>query len=322
MTEVGRKGWGDMTVLVLMGGPSAEREVSLVSGSAVAEALREGGYEVITSDIGPDNLSGLDKKGIDVVFPVLHGTFGEDGQLQEILQARGLAFVGCDAASSRLAMDKYRAKKAFAAAGVATPSSVLLETDLLELSQEDFARKVKQGLERVGLPCVIKPNLQGSSVGVSIVRDKQQGIAAVKDGLEKYGPSLLEQYIKGREFTVSILAGQVLPVLEIKPAEGFYDYQAKYIKNDTQYILDPELKDGQVESLQKAAWDVFCAVGCRDLARVDFMMDESCGVWALEVNTMPGFTSHSLLPKAARHAGMSMMEICDKIVRIARNRPM
>ncbi|MCF7956920.1 MAG: D-alanine--D-alanine ligase [Phycisphaerae bacterium] len=307
-----------LRVLVLAGGPGAERQISLASGQAVAAALRSAGHQVIESDIAPDNLSALETQNFDVVFPIVHGTFGEDGQLQLILEQRNIPYVGSNSKASRLAMDKHQAKKAFELASVATAQGVLIKAKGLET--EIDSQQIIQAIATVGVPCVVKPNAEGSSIGVVIGQQELQLIEAIEDVLLHHGDCLIEQWVMGREFTVGILAGEVLPILEVKAAGGFYDFDAKYIKNDTQYSFDLGLPDETVKAMQADALACFHALGCRDLARVDFILNDS-GAFALEVNTLPGFTQHSLVPKAAQRAGMTMEEICDKIVQIAYDRP-
>jgi len=314
-----------LAILVLRGGPGAEREVSLAGGQCVANALRKAGHEVLEADIAPDNLSilaGEDFKKIDIVFPVLHGTFGEDGQLQQILEDRRIRFVGSDSQSSRLAMDKYRSKEVFLKAGLLTPHAELLDRARLEKSCcQDPDLWYEELIEQIGLPCVIKPNLQGSSVGVIIARQIDQALEAIRDTLSSYGDCLLEQFISGRETTVGIVGQRALPVLEVKPATGFYDYQAKYLAEDTSYLFDLDLSEKELELMQDQALRAFSTLGCRDLARVDFIRDSQGNNCLLEVNTIPGFTDHSLVPKAAAHMGIGMPDLCDQIVQLAYSRP-
>ena len=303
-----------LRVLVLLGGPSAEREVSLMSGAAVAEALAGRGHQVRTGDITPQDLSVLDGDDYQVVFPVLHGTFGEDGQLQAILAERGIRYAGSDAVSSRLAMDKYRSKEAFVRAGLETPRAILLETGKAKDAE------ITEAVAYVGLPCVVKPNCQGSSVGVVIAPDEQTAKPAVADTLAEYGDCLVEEFITGRELTVAILADRTLPVIEVRTGRGFYDYDAKYLDDDTQYLFDTDLSEEQLRAVQDDAGRAFAALDCRDFGRVDMILAESRRDCILEVNTIPGFTSHSLVPKAAARAGMTLGEMCERIVGMALHR--
>ncbi len=306
---------GRPAVLVLAGGPDREREVSLQSGACVAAALREAGYVVTQRDITPMDLSPLDAIRGDmrgVVFPVLHGPWGEGGPLQRILEERSLTFVGCRSGAASLCIDKKRTKEVVSAAGVDTPAWALISPG-----------NPRQDLP---LPAVVKPNDEGSSIDLSICRTRQQMDEALARLTGKYEQVLVERYVTGMEMTVGVLgSGQTaraLPPIRIVPAADveYYDYQAKYVRNDTRYLLDPAqigLPPERLAALQQAAVRAFRAAGCRHLSRVDFIVDAAGVAWFLEINTLPGFTTHSLLPKAAAHAGMSMPELVDQLVRWA-----
>lgn len=307
-----------LTVLVLRGGPGSEHEVSLASGAEVVKALRAAGHRVIESDIGPEQLDILDNSKFDVVFSAIHGTFGEDGQLQAILEKRCLPLVGSDAASSQLAIDKYQSKQRFEQAGLATPPSVLISvTD----AQIHLADALGHAVATVGIPAVVKPNLEGSSVGVYLVQDAGDLEQAVVEITNHYGDCLVEKKISGRELTVGILAETALPVVEIRPAKAFYDYEAKYELDTTEYLFDLDLAAEKIEQIQNDALAAFKLLSCRDFGRADFLLDEAGNHWLLEINTIPGLTTHSLLPKAAQRAGINMSQLCDQIVRIAYERP-
>jgi len=310
------------TVLLLRGGPGAEREVSLESGRGVAEALIGHGFEMIEGDISPQDTSVLDRGGFDVVFPVLHGTFGEDGQLQEILEEREIIYVGSDAASSRLAMNKYLSKQAFDQAGLQTPKGCLITSE--ERSQRgyhEFELFIERAVESVTIPCVVKPNQEGSSIGVVICHNEEEAHRAISETLERYQECLLEQLICGKELTVGILGDMALPVIQIwSGGHGFYDYQAKYIDDNTQYIFDINLDLAVLERVKSDGLRAFKAIKCRDFGRVDMIVDDYGRDFILEVNTIPGFTSHSLLPKAGRQAGISMEQMCGRIIQMALER--
>ena len=293
-----------MRVLVLKGGPDAEREVSIKSGAQVAAALARANAQVNEITIDRLELAELQALSGDVIFPVLHGPWGEGGPLQEILEQDGRPYVGCGPAAARLAMDKTATKNSVAQIGVPTPA----------------ACEVVMGKPiTVKLPLVIKPSNDGSSVDLRICRTPEELVSA-RQQLEGRRPRLLaEEYIQGREFTVGILNGKVLPLIEIKANSGVYDYQAKYLRNDTQYILEPDIPTDLKDAMNRYSLLCWQGLGLRDVARVDFMADER-GPWFLEVNTMPGFTDHSLVPKAAKHAGISMEQLVLELAQGALNR--
>jgi len=269
---------------------------------------------VVNSDIRPDNLDILEDNSIDVFFVALHGRFGEDGQLQQILEDKSLCYTGSGPTASRLAFDKLAAKERFAKAGIATPKVIefdnqakknLLEKQLLQLSER----------------FVVKPVRQGSTIGVSIVDDPKSAIAAARECARKFGDCMIEQYIAGREITVGILEHQTLPIIEIRSRTGFYDYHAKYIDNQTEFLFDT-IDDLKLSAkIEMAALDCFDVLGCRHFARVDFILDSDRIPYALEVNTIPGLTTHSLVPKAAAKMGLSMSQLCVKIIEAAYSSP-
>ena len=300
-----------LKVMVLAGGPDHEREVSLASGESVAAGLVEAGHEVRRSDVMPQELSVLnafEAWGGDVIFPALHGAWGEGGGLQRVLDHRGLCYVGSSAAAAELAMDKHRSKLVFENHGVPTPAFELIRPG-----------------ERPGMepPVVVKPHDEGSSIGVHICHDEAAISRACAALAGQHRNLLIERYIEGRELTVGLLGGgaqrggyDILPALEVVPAAGFYDYEAKYHRNDTTYRFDLDLPSSLIEQLGQSALRAHQALGCRHLSRVDFIVDREHRLWCLEVNTMPGFTSHSLLPKAAAKAGIHWPQLLDRLVRL------
>lgn len=301
-----RKNLRHLRVMVLSGGPGMEREVSLHSGQAVAAALKRIGHQVQIRDIGPDDLTALDVS-VDFVFVALHGEFGEDGTLQAELEARGIPYCGSDAASSRLSMNKVEAKRQFQRAGIPTPAFEVIDTS-----------NISQALERVELPAVMKPVCSGSSVDTSIVRSRQALIDAAPLVVQRYGEALVERYVEGMEFTVGILGQTPLPVCEIRTKREFYDYQAKYIDDETQYLFDLDYPQELLKTVQELSLRAHQALGCRVFSRVDCMVDRTTHEpFILEVNTIPGFTSHSLLPKAAARVGMSFDELCQNIIELS-----
>jgi D-alanine-D-alanine ligase len=302
-----------LDILVLMGGPSTEREVSLVSGRAVADVLEACGHRVRRKDISPEDLSAFEGPRPDVVFIAMHGAFGEDGQVQRLCEQRGLPYVGSAPKASATAMDKAAAKAAYRSGGLNTP-------DWAVLTGGDTPARRKEALARIGLPCALKPVDGGSSVDVSLVTTATARKAAIELLLGKYGKALLEPLIRGRELTVGVLGEQALPPVEIRPKGDFYDYAAKYINDDTEYLFEYGLDAATVQRLQAAALGAHRVLGCRDLSRSDFILDGAGAAWLLETNTIPGFTSHSLLPKSAARIGIPMPRLCEMLVKMALDR--
>lgn len=304
-----------LDITVLMGGPSSERDVSLLSGEAVAGALERRGHKVCRADINRTDTVALERPGIDVVFIALHGEFGESGEVQELCENARLHYTGSGTRASQLAMDKAATKQVVKRAGVPTPDWMIIE-EFHEPAQ------IAEWLPQLDVPVVIKPIDGGSSVDVVIARTHTQRDEALEAMLDKYGRVMLERYVKGRELTVGILGDQALDVLEILPDGEFYDYRAKYADDaGTTYTFDHGLDARIVETLQAHALATHRTLGCRDMSRVDFLLDGNGVGWMLETNTIPGFTSHSLLPKAAERAGIGFDELCDRIVRMAMARP-
>jgi D-alanine-D-alanine ligase len=299
-----------MKITVLYGGPSAEREVSLVSGKAVIDGLKSMGHEVFGSDISPTDLAGLSHPA-DVIFPVLHGQFGESGELQEILEQRGLAFVGSGSKAARLGMDKVQTKRAWEKAGLPTP-----------------AYKVIQRGEKVDVApgsCVVKAIDSGSSIDVYVCKAPAELPAQVHQAIDailaKHPAVLVEQFIEGPELTVGLLEEKPLAPIRIVPkSSAFFDYQAKYKANDTEHRFDTGLPKDVVERCKELARQANEVVGARDLARIDIMLDADHNPYLLEINTIPGFTPKSLLPEAAAHAGIAFGPLVDRLVRRAYQR--
>ena len=289
-----------MKITVLCGGPSNEREISLISGKAVVEGLKRAGHNVFCSDISPDNLKALER-GADVIFPVLHGAFGESGELQEIMERRGLTFVGSGSKASRLGMDKIAAKRAWAKAKLPTPADEVI-TNPSSLPK------------KVSAPCVVKPTDGGSSIDVFICKNSAQVARACKDVCERHGKAMVEQYIKGIELTVGILEDRPLSPIKITTSHEFFDYKAKYVGNDATHEFDLDLPSEVVVAVQEYARRAHEILGCRDMSRVDLMLDESQNPYLLEINTIPGFTPKSLLPEAAAHDGIGFAQLVDRLV--------
>ncbi len=295
-----------MNITVLRGGPSAEREVSLIGGKAVADALRSMGHEVYESDISPTDLSGLDRPA-DVVFPVLHGQFGESGELQEILEQRRILFVGSGSRASRMAMDKAATKQVWAKAGLPTPR--------YEVITASNGRQIS-----VGIPCVVKAIDSGSSIDVFICKTVEQVREAIDGVVLRHGRAMAEQFIKGPELTVAVLEERPLAPMRIVPKREFFDYEAKYRDKGTEHRFDTGVPQPVLEQCRELAQRANHALGCRDLARVDIMLDETNRPHLLEINALPGFTSVSLFPEAARHAGIEFGPLVDRLARRAYQR--
>lgn len=296
-------------VTVLSGGPSAEREVSLASGRAVAEALDALKCDVVTADISPDDLSALDRE-IDVAFIALHGTFGEDGEVQRILERRKIPYTGSDSVASERAMDKVVSKRYFAEGGVPTPRFDVVRRN-----------RISKVLNAWHPPVVVKPINEGSSVDCYIVHEADAIEDTLRTVTDRHEQCLIESYIGGPELTVGILEDRALPICEIRTGRTFYDYHAKYHDNDTQYLFDGLPLDAEAEAiLQSLSLAAHRALGCRDFSRVDWRLDANGDPYCLEVNTIPGFTDHSLVPKAAARAGMSFAALCGRLVELALKR--
>jgi D-alanine-D-alanine ligase len=293
-------------ITVMLGGPSAERHVSLRSGAAVMAALRSLGH--VVSELDPRTPNWTLPVNTDVVFLALHGTYGEDGTVQRQLDRLGVTYTGCSAEASRIAFDKVLTKQSCMLAGVVTARFTTV------LSAESAFP------ENLPLPLVVKPTRQGSSVGLQFVEHAEQWPAALAESLKFDSEVLVEEKIIGRETTVGILGGEVLPVVEVRPKTGHYDYQNKYTPGNTQYFCPAEFDAATTQRIQGAALGAFHAIGGRDYARVDVMVRPDGSPVVLEVNTLPGMTETSLLPKAAAAAGLSYPGLCQRMVDLALHR--
>jgi D-alanine-D-alanine ligase len=291
-------------VAVLYGGASTEREISLVSGAAVLAALKRRGIDASGVDPRDESLFDLRKRGFDRAFIALHGPGGEDGSVQGALEVLGLPYTGSGVQGSALGMDKLRTKRLAAALGVMTSDSVVLRT----------VGDCPQALERLGLPLIVKPATQGSSVGMSKVNTAEEMEPAYRAAAAVDDVVFAEKWITGAEYTVAVLHRRVLPAIRIEAANAFYDYEAKYKRNDTKYHCPAGLSaqaEAHMASLALAAFD---AVGAEGWGRVDFMADHTGRPLLLEINTVPGMTDHSLVPMAARAAGIDFDELCWQVL--------
>ena len=315
-------------IAVLMGGVSPEREISLRSGNAVAKALKDAGNNVICIDVKDEDIKELDHEEIDVAFIALHGYFGEDGGVQQLLEVKGIPYTGSGVNASRIAMDKVESKRCFLYAGLKTPEYFLLKkpVNLAEIEQE---------IQGFGLPVVIKPTNGGSSIGISIIKDSRNIHYYVREALKCGDEAFVERYVSGREFTIGILDNRALPIIEICVSDDFFDYNAKYNSGKTRYFVINKTFENKTNILntpccdvgfldaalydkaQELAIEAHNAIGCRGFSRVDILLDNKNDFYILEVNTIPGFTEKSLLPMAARAADISFTSLCEKIVDLA-----
>ncbi len=339
-----------MKILVLMGGDSPERDVSLVSGKAIIEGLKKSGHQVLALDtadswkalpvsqksviqeIGtqpPDvkelnridtaralrSFDAKDLKDVEVIFIALHGGKGEDGTIQAVLDLTGKPYTGSGVLASALGMNKHMSKKMFQQSGLLTPRWIFKEsanlTNRFELQPE---------IEKLGFPLVVKPNNQGSTVGLSVIEELSQLNEAIGIAEQFSNQILFEEFIPGREITVAVLDDEPLPVVEIVPEHGIYDYECKYTSGKSKYICPAELTPEQTKEVQRAGLKAFQALGCEGYARVDFRMNPDGEFYCLEVNTLPGMTEHSLVPKAAQAAGISFSQLVDRIVQLSLKR--
>lgn len=297
-------------VAVVLGGSSAEREVSLLSGGAVLKALQDCGLDVIGIDADGSLLEKLRQERVDRVFIMLHGRDGEDGKLQGALEWLGLPYTGSGVLASALAMDKVRTKLLWQRRGIATPDFAELRPD------SDFAAVIKQ----LG-PCFVKPVNEGSSIGACGANTAGEMAAAFEKAYAYDHEVLAETWIKGREFSVTILGDEVLPVIELETKNSFYDYEAKYLSDETRYHCPAPLSAAETQQLQQMSLDAYRAVGCSGWGRVDAMRGPDGRFWLLEVNTAPGMTGHSLVPMAARAAGYSFEQLVLRILDSSFGRP-
>ncbi len=308
----------NLRIGVVMGGPSAEREVSLNTGRAIMQALKEKGYIVVDIDLDPSCfIDDIRQAKVDIIVNAIHGKYGEDGILQGALDLLGIPYTGSGLLASALTMDKVMTKRIFLAEGLSTPrSSIFGKQD----GVSNIAAIIRQ---EYGLPVVIKPSTQGSSIGVTIVKTDENLLPAIDSALKYSEQILVEEFIGGKELTVAILGTEIpqaLPIIEIVPHSGCYDYHSKYTKGATEYIVPAVLTDAVKAEIQDIALRAYKIFDCCGVARIDFMLDNNNIPYILEVNTIPGMTATSLVPKAAAAAGISFADLCEKLLHMAVNR--
>ena len=295
-----------------MGGFSSEREVSLQSGRCVVDGLRAAGYQV--SEIDVQSADFLVPAGVEAVFIALHGQFGEDGGAQKRLEELGVPYSGSGVESSRISFDKVLTRNVLIENGIPVPAGDVL---MRGKPSDKVDAIVEPLVERFGLPMVVKPPREGSSIGVHIVKSAADLPYALTDAFDFSDDVLIEKFIHGRELTVSVVGDQVLPVVEIRTGEEGYDFEAKYVSDATEYVIPAELEPSVAERAQALAKQTFDALGCRGLVRVDFRLSNEGELFVLEMNNLPGFTTHSLLPKAAQVAGIEFPQLCQQIIESA-----
>ncbi|HBR16103.1 MAG: D-alanine--D-alanine ligase [Deltaproteobacteria bacterium RIFCSPLOWO2_12_FULL_43_16] len=296
-----------MRIGVLMGGMSTERDISFKSGNAVYNALMEEGYNAVSIDVGRDVYNKIIKEKVDIAFIALHGKYGEDGAIQGLLEIMGIPYTGSGILASAVSIDKVLTKRLFMLNKIPTPSFRVMK-------KGEAIKSANALLEGLRASFVVKPNSQGSTIGVSIIDNKRQIKKAVTKALKYDDTILIEEFIKGREVTVGILNGKALPVIEVMPKGGIYDFKAKYTKGMTEYVVPARLSDRLNKQLADNALKAFTVLGCSGAARVDIMLDSKNRPYVLEVNTVPGMTGLSLLPKAAAAAGIGFSAMVEEIL--------
>lgn len=297
-------------IAVLMGGTSAERAVSLKSGQAVYTALQQSGADVIAIDVQAHAIEQLTNTGFDVAFIALHGRGGEDGTIQGVLEWLDKPYTGSGVMASALAMDKWRTKLIWQAAGLPTPKAFLLNEN------SDWSQLIAE----LNADAIVKPAREGSSIGMRKVHTAEELQNSFDFAREYDGLVLAESWVKGAEFTVAIVDGKALPAIQLKTSHAFYDYDAKYQANDTQYLLPCGLSAEKEQELQQLALKAFDVIGGQGWGRIDVMQDQNEQFWLLEANTSPGMTDHSLVPMAAAAVGMSFSELVVHLLTEARER--
>jgi len=311
-----------------MGGPSSEREISLNSGKAVYLALKESGVDAEPIDIQTDNreenIRLLSSRKLECAFIALHGRFGEDGTVQEILGALKIPYTGSGVSASRLAMDKVASRRIFESSRLHVPRYTTVDKDgvaavcTLPYRIGKCAPSGAHASGALGLPLVVKPVSQGSSIGLSLVSKEEELNRALDLALQFGREALIEEYIKGRELTLGVLAEKALPIVEILPKKAFFDYEAKYRAGLTDYLVPAQLEEEVTQKVKEAGLSAHRLLGCSGCSRVDIILSDGNNLpFILEVNTIPGFTATSLLPKAARHGGIEFNALCLKLIELA-----
>lgn len=300
-----------------MGGISAERGVSLRSGAAVFNALSAHNYNAVTIDVGPDICEALRRENIEIAFLALHGGYGENGAIQGLLEVMGISYTGSGVLASALAMDKEASKKIFLYHKIQVPPFGVINRESVVCSQASESKDYGLRTMDFELPWVIKPATEGSSIGVNIVSDKSLLDSAIEDALRLSERVIVEKYIEGKEIHVGILNNRILGSVEVRPKLKFYSYEAKYTPGLTEYIFPPDIQPGVIRKTEESALSAYKALGCEGAARVDLIVDKGDVSYVLEVNTIPGMTETSLLPKIADMAGLGFPSLIEEILKDA-----
>jgi D-alanine-D-alanine ligase len=305
--------WKGKKVAVLMGGVSKEREISLRTGNAITEGLRRRGYDVAAVDVegGPELVDELRRVKPDVALVALHGKFGEDGCVQGFLEMLRIPYTGGGVLASAVGMDKLVCKRIARGLGIPCPREEAFDGDRDDV--EGFAAKCA-----LPLPVIVKPSREGSTINMTIVRERSELLPALRTALQSDTKILVEQFIAGKEVTVGVLNGQGLPPLEIAPKGGFYDFASKYTKGMTEYIVPARIGPAITEKLRAWGEQIYRAIECEGTARSDFIVVSDSEAYFLEINTIPGMTELSLVPKAAAHIGLSFDDVCERLLDGAR----
>ncbi|HSM92861.1 MAG TPA: D-alanine--D-alanine ligase [Anaeromyxobacteraceae bacterium] len=298
--------WTGKRVAVLYGGRSSEREVSLKTGAAIAKALGEKGYDVALVDVDGDVAARLRAEEVAVAFNALHGRFGEDGCIQGLLEAMEIPYTGSGVTASAIGMDKILSKLLFRSVG-------LQVCDYRVFPAADAA-KIRVADLPFGLPCIVKPANEGSSVGVSLVKQESELAAACLEAAKWKGDVIVERFVKGKECQVAVLDGKALGVIEVVPANAFYDYAAKYTAGTTQYFYPARIPEAATRMLMESGEKAHRALGCAGVTRTDFILVDDGSAYVLEVNTLPGMTATSLVPKIAAGNGIPFPELCERLL--------
>jgi len=293
-------------VAVLMGGTSAEREISLMSGNAVYQALINVGVDAFKLDVKDNAIEQLQNLKADRVFNILHGRGGEDGQLQAVMDLLGISYTGSDVGASALAMNKLLTKRVLRGSGLPTPEFQVLNSE----------NDCKQLLNELGLPVFVKPNLEGSSIGMTAVTTAE-GLIPAYEKARQFGAVFAERCIIGPEYTAGFLGDEVLPLIKLETPREFYDYEAKYFSDDTIYTCPCGLNEETISIINKLVTETIKVTGVKHWGRVDIMLDENAQPFIIEINTVPGMTDHSLVPMAAKQAGLNMSELVLKILELS-----